>query len=156
MDNNEMGVLNKKEKNKKIATIVIPIVILVVIVLTVSIFIFIKSNSKGIILNRIDKITSNNSSGYLYISSNEKDCKLCDEINKYIKKKKINYAVLDVSKFSKQELKKIKKDLYLDDSNMNYPAIVYYKNGAKIVSFSSLVDKSNIDTFISTVKANEK
>lgn len=154
--NESMGLLNKNEKIKKRITIIIPIVIVVIVLISIfGIYKYIDISKNGP-LRDINNMIEKKESKYIYIINNKDKEELTKEIKNYLDKKKLDYIVLNLSKYSNKEINKLKKDRILDDDNLKCPSIIYFYKGGKITSLSGMVDKSNVDTFISTIKLNIK
>ncbi len=143
---------NSKEQNSKRKAIIIPIVAISIIVILIGIILSFKDAKRKITLNYI---IEHKQSAYVFITNSDKTkCSKCASIQERLDEKEINYVMVDVNKYSKEELKKLMKKADLIDDNMEYPALIYYSKGYKYISFSGLVDKSNVDNFIETVHSN--
>ena len=65
---------------------------------------------------------------YVY-SSNNRKCKFCSEVSKYLRKSNVEYVSYDVEKVSSSDYDQFLKKLDIDKSLFNYPALIYLRDG---------------------------
>ena len=150
MDNDNMGVLNKKEmadkRNKKILVLLIAIAVVVFIV-----FITLKLMTKEDSIQKVNvsSIITNQETKVLFVGSkNPKNCENCSKITDYLDKENIKYDYYNVDDYSDKEYKEMLKSIDINPDDFGYPAVVYIRNGKLYSNVINLVDTKPVETFI--------
>ena len=122
-----------ENRNENIKVFGLVIAILIVILVVSLILKFVENNSKNDILKSKE-------SKIVYIeNSDEKKCKKCSEVKKYLDDQKIDYVLYDSKKYSEDDYNKLLQTLSINASDFNYPAVIYIRDG---IMFSNII---NID-----------
>lgn len=143
-----------KDKKNLIITI-LSVVIVVLVAIIVVMFLSIINTKTNIKLDdniNVQKWLDEKETKVIYVySSNNKKCKFCLNVSKYLRKSNIEYVSYDVENFSSSDYVQFLKQLNIDSSLFDYPALIYLKDGkmyANIINIDKIeVLKQFIDDY---------
>lgn len=117
--------------------------IFVAIVFTIPLFIFMLNkfgNGGSAVINSINK----KEEMVIFITSSK--CKLCDEVNDYLKDKDVKFTTINIDHDDYYEM--VLKKLDLSKENIVVPSLIYVEDGKLYSSMVDINDKEQIDSFI--------